>query len=88
MEADGTKYYMAGSPLPTVGWSIISLVDFNFTRQPTEALLAQYDRIVNKTNSEAMQGASNSLRTVLILTVVMLALASFSSLQLDRKSVV
>ncbi|MBR6386327.1 MAG: SpoIIE family protein phosphatase [Ruminococcus sp.] len=87
MEADGTKYYMAGSPLPTVGWSIISLVDFNFTRQPTEALLAQYDRIVNKTNSEAMQGASNSLRTVLILTVVMLALASFSSLQLAKRIV-
>ena len=87
MEVDGTKYYMAGSPLPTVGWSIISLVDFNFTRQPTEALLAQYDRIVNKTNSEAMQGASNSLRTVLILTVVMLALASFSSLQLAKRIV-
>ena len=84
IEIDGTKYYAAGSPLPTVGWTVISLVNFELTRQPTTELLAQFDRIVDDTSSAATEGASNSLRTVLIATIVILLLAAFSSLQLAK----
>ena len=59
-------------------------MNFELTRQPTTELLAQFDRIVDDTNTTATEGASNSLRTVLIATIVILLLAAFSSLQLAK----
>ena len=39
------EYYMAGSPMETVGWAVVSVVEKQVTEQPTNTMIAEYDRI-------------------------------------------
>lgn len=77
---DGKEYYMTGSPLGTVGWAVVAAVDKEYTYQPTDALLANYDDI----NEEAMrvyqEGAKHSMQTFLVLTVTLILLSTIVAL--------
>ncbi|MBQ2062610.1 MAG: cache domain-containing protein, partial [Oscillospiraceae bacterium] len=69
---DGRPYYMAGSPMPTVGWAVVTAVDKEITHQPTALMLSQYDEINDDALSIYERGAKHSGQTILLLTVLIL----------------
>ena len=77
---DGKEYYVSGSPLETVGWAVLSVVDKAVTRQPTTAMLEQYDKINDNARSAYAQGAKHSAQTFGVLTALILVLAIVGAL--------
>ena len=67
----GREYYAAGAPMPTVGWTVISIVDKVATEAPEQAMLAEYDRI-NDTASAAFRDGEARVRhtgRIIVLTL-------------------
>lgn len=76
----GKEYYMAGAPMNTVGWAVISVVDKDVTHQPTQQMLDSYE-IINKEALDSYRSeAKNSGATVIVATVVILILATVGAL--------
>ena len=63
------EYYAAGSPMETVGWTVITLVDKQVTEQPAQNMLDEY----NKVNDEAADDFAESSSWTKITTLVMIA---------------
>ena len=84
---DGTEYYLSGTPMDTVGWAVISVVDRELTRQPTNALLSQYEQINEDALGAFREGAKHSGRTVFVLTLAILILALTAALVLASRVV-
>ena len=64
------EYYVAGAPMPTVGWTVISVVDKEITEQPEKAMLAEYDRINDEASlkfGESTMQTRNTIRLILVL---------------------
>ena len=87
VEVDGESYYMCGAPMKTVGWTAVSVVDREITRQPTTALLSNYDRINGEALSTFEDGAKNSVRTLVVLLSVICLLAIGAALLIASKVV-
>jgi len=87
LTVDGMEYYLCGAPMESVGWTVLSVVEKEITRQPATAMLENYDRI----NSEALaayeEGARKSTRQIIILTAVIFLLASAGALVLASRVV-
>ncbi len=77
---DGTEYYLVGSPMPTVGWTVISAIDKAVTDQPTAQMLKRYDDINKSSLASYQDGAKRATHTVMIATVVILLLATTGAL--------
>ena len=71
---------MTGAPIASVGWAVISVVDQAVTHQPTDVMLGRYEEINEGSLSSYRDGAKRSARTVLVLTLVILLLASVGAL--------
>ncbi|MCR5048911.1 MAG: SpoIIE family protein phosphatase [Saccharofermentans sp.] len=67
---NGEDYYMVGSPIPTVGWAAISVVEKDLTEVPTNLMLEEYDRI----NDEAQTNYRAAQTKLLILSAIMIFL--------------
>ena len=70
VELDGKSCYMCGSPMKTVGWTAVSVVDLELTRQPTKLMLNNYDTINSEALSSYTDAAKNSVRTLIVLLSV------------------
>ena len=75
VNVDGKDYYMAGAPMTTVGWAVLSVVDKAVTQQPTDAMLARYDQINEEALAQYTSGARRSAQTMTVLTLVIVLLA-------------
>ncbi len=84
---DGTEYYIAGAPLPTVGWAALSVIEKEITRQPANAMLEQYDHILQSAESSYRSGLSKSQQNVLIAILLILVLGSAAALGLANRIV-
>ncbi len=84
---DGQTYYMTGTPIESVGWTIVSAVSIESAQQPTVMLEQQYDGIL----SEALTAFRNSLNhaksTVIVLLIVILVLGITGALILSKRIV-
>ena len=83
LRINGREYYAAGSPMPTVGWSVISFVDKEATELPGKTMLAEYDRI-NENASAQFQGGTSRTKQVgrlvlLVLLVIGILVALYAS---------
>ena len=67
---NGKEYYMAGSPIPTVGWTAISVVEKELTETPTNLMLEEYDRI----NTEARENYKEAQAKLMILSSILVGL--------------
>ena len=83
----GREYYLAGAPLDTLGWTVISVVEKELTDQPTLALLKQYEEINLTATAAYEQGAARTFHMFVILTAVVLVLAVISGLILASRVV-
>ncbi len=71
----GREYYMAGIPLNTVGWAVISVVDKQITEQPTENMLYEYERINSEATTafrDGMSVAGFAMMIILISTLLVM----------------
>ena len=68
-------YYLAGVPIEKLGWAVISGIDRDVTREPLTRMLAENDAINADARAAFQTGVTHSQQTMLILTVVLLALA-------------
>ena len=84
---DGEVCYMTAAPMPSVGWTVLSGVARSVTNQPTEAMLARYDEISTQAQGLYAQGAERSKQTLLVLTVLIVALAVTGALLLAGRIV-
>ena len=75
IEIDGTEYYLAGAPMESLGWAVISVVEKEITDQPTATMLSQYETINDRALSAYGAGVKQSTKTVIVLTVGILLLA-------------
>ncbi|MBR6338275.1 MAG: SpoIIE family protein phosphatase [Ruminococcus sp.] len=84
INVDGTDYYLAGAPMKTVGWAVVTGIPVEVTRLPAQEMISRHDKIVEEANGKNQKSADKSLQTVLIVTVVVLGLAAFASLRLAK----
>lgn len=77
---DGTEYYLTGSPMSTVGWTVINAVEKRITRQPTEMMLDRYNSINESSAEKFEQGVDRSRQTLLVMTLAVLVLATIGAL--------
>jgi sigma-B regulation protein RsbU (phosphoserine phosphatase) len=87
INVDGTDYYLCGAPIDTIGWAVISAVEKNVTRQPADAMLANYESINDKALNTFTEGTKNSMRTFVILTAALLLLSAAAALILAGRIV-
>ncbi|MCR4645318.1 MAG: SpoIIE family protein phosphatase [Oscillospiraceae bacterium] len=69
-------YYMAGSPLTAVGWTVISVVDKKVVDQPTKTMVEDYDRINETAKSALHTGLSHVTYSLLIMGVLVLIIGT------------
>ena len=86
-ETDGELRYMAGTPIPNVGWAILSVVPKSLADQPTDAMAAQYDEIQNEAAAVFNRGMGNSKATIIVLTAAVLLIAAAAALVLSKRIV-
>ncbi|MCR4622842.1 MAG: SpoIIE family protein phosphatase [Clostridiales bacterium] len=84
---DGKEYYLVGSPLETLGWTVISVVEKEITQRPAEAMLAQYESINDNAREIYNQGAKKTFRMFLGATVLIVVLAISAALILASRVV-
>ena len=77
---DGRACYLAGVPIFPLNWTVISVVDQEATRQPTVAMLKNYEDINEDALGMFREGASHSTQTFGILTTLMILLGMIGAL--------
>ncbi len=87
MEVEGVEYYMSGSPMPTVGWSLISAARKDVVDQPTVAMKEQYGAIQKEATDSYHTEMRFALLTIIVLVLVILILAIISALILAKRIV-
>jgi sigma-B regulation protein RsbU (phosphoserine phosphatase) len=73
---DGRAYYAFCAPMPSVGWSVLNIVDQQLTQQSELRMLADYDSINREATAkfEAGVGRTRTLGFVLLAAVLVISL--------------
>ena len=80
-------YYMVGSPMPTVGWALLSLVDKAVTEHPEQLMLAEYDRINNSASARFREGSVKIQKTALLILALVLIVGIVAALLASHRIV-
>ena len=83
----GKDYYIAGVPMPTVGWAMIMAVDKELTEQPEKQLLAEYDSINAEASAAFRAGNAKILGTFVLLVLAVILIGSYLALSASRNIV-
>jgi len=87
IQVDDKSYYAAGSPIGTLGWSLICLFDQEVSMGPTELLLGSFNQIQEEATVSYRNG-SNRIRHITYLLLVLALIGSgVASLVLAKKIV-
>lgn len=75
---NGRAYYAVGAPMPSVGWSVLNIVDQQLTRQSELRMLGDYDSINREATAkfEAGVGRTRTLGFVLLAAVLVISLVA------------
>jgi sigma-B regulation protein RsbU (phosphoserine phosphatase) len=87
IEVDGEPSYMAGAPIPNVGWTIFCVVPKSLADQPTVAMAAQYDAIQSEARETFNRGLANSKATIIVLIVIVALLVTAAAVVLSKRIV-
>lgn len=82
-----TDYYMAGSPMKTVGWSLISVKEKSITEASTQQMLAEYDAINARANESYQSGSAKQRNAAALAILLILIVGVVSALLLAGKIV-
>ena len=84
---DGQNYYMAGAPIESVGWTVLSAVNSELAQQPTDMLEKQYDSILLDAESALNDGIGHAKNTIFVLLGVILVMGITGALVLSKRIV-
>ncbi len=87
VNVDGKDYYMAGSPMSTIGWAVVSFIEKDITEQPTNMMIAEYDRINDDATGKFESGLQNSKNTTLVMIAVILVMGIVGALVVANRIV-
>ena len=87
VNAGDKEYYMAGAPMNTVGWAVISFIEKDLTEKPAQMLLTEYDKINSDATARFDEGAGNSKKTTIIMISVIFILGIIGALVVAGKIV-
>ena len=76
----GRDFYVAGSPMPTVGWTVISLVDKEVTEQPEKMMLAEYDRINDEASGKFRDGTDKAIKSGQLVFILIVLVGTCAAL--------
>ena len=87
LDLDGDRVYLAGAPVETLGWAVVSLVDKAATERPAVMMQEQFDSALNEATASYNQGVAHSKQTILILILLILVLGSAAALTVSKRIV-
>ena len=76
----GRDFYVAGSPMPTVGWTVISLVGKEVTEQPEKMMLAEYDRINDEASGRFRDGTDKAIKSGQLVFILIVLVGTCAAL--------
>ena len=77
---NGKEYYASGSPMETIGWAVISVVDKEVTEQSTVQMLNEYDRINKMASYDFQKGTEKMTNSTIFMLALIFVLASCTAL--------
>ena len=80
IEFGGKEYYMAGAPMPTVGWTVISAVSKELTESPEKQMLAEYDKINEASTETFRSGTSRTMFNIVLIILFIMLIGSAAAL--------
>ncbi len=84
VSSGGVEYYMAGSPMPSVGWAVISVVEKELTQQPERTMLQEYDKI-NDAASASFNGGMAKTRWIILGMLGLVMILSLAAAMIATK---
>ena len=76
VDVNGTAYYMTGTPISSVGWTTISVVDKAMTEQPTQLMIAEYEKINNNATETFRSSSQTAEYAVLAILAAVLVIGT------------
>ena len=77
-------YYMAGAPMETAGWAIVSVVDKTATEIPAQQMKAQHEAIQQEAAAEYQNGLKQSKHMIWILLGTFFVIALLNAIILAK----
>ena len=87
VDVEGWSYYMVGTPIETVGWTLVSAVPQALLDRPTENMLAKYDGIQNEAVNKLLYSLGRARQTIFVLLGVVFVLGLSAALILAKQIV-
>ena len=84
---DGDRVYLAGAPVETLGWAVLSLVDKAATERPAVMMQEQFDSALSEAETIFNEGLDRSKQTIIILILAVLILGSMAALTVSKRIV-
>jgi len=84
---DGREYYLSGAPLPSVGWTIVSVVDKAAVNRPTVSMLEKYNEINDNALVTYSDAAGRASAWVMLISMAIVLLAVLSARRLGQRMV-
>ena len=81
------EYYLAGAPMPTVNWAMISMVDKEATQVPEKLLLEEYGKINEDASGRFRAGTARTLRNIILVILLIALIGFFAALLVSRRIV-
>ena len=67
---------MTGSPIPTVGWTVVSFIEKSITEQPAQQMISEFDSINREASAAFEEGTKYSKQTTLVMIAIVLTLGT------------
>ncbi len=84
---DGKELYMSAAPIKAVGWSIISVVEKQITKQPAQMMVDEFDKINKNAQDVFNDAAKKSETTTLVMIILIFLLGSGTALYVANRIV-
>ncbi|MBQ1311856.1 MAG: SpoIIE family protein phosphatase [Blautia sp.] len=81
---DGRDYYMAGAPMPTIGWALMSVVEKEYTELPEKMLLAEYERTNQAASARFRSDSSRGTRISVVIIILIIIVGTIAALVAAR----
>lgn len=84
---DGKNWYMAGAPMESVGWALVSAVDAELLDQPSVLMNESLNTTLEGAEETFDKGLKNSRSTIIVLVCIIFVLGSAFSLYVAKRIV-
>ena len=87
LDLDGDRVYLAGAPVETLGWAVVSVVDKAATERPTIMMQEQFDSTLNEAATIYNKNLDRSKQTIIVLILLILIMGLTAGDRLSRRIV-